>query len=78
MSSISQGPEAQDSLFKLPLEEQVPDNLARATNRLQFPPSYVVVGVYRLFTDKALLVPAWQKCRNGTIRGATVGLVWVC
>ncbi|KAF5373597.1 hypothetical protein D9758_000886 [Tetrapyrgos nigripes] len=76
MSSISQGPEAQDSLFELPPEEQVPDNLVRATHRLQFPPSYVVVGVYRLFTDKALFVPAWQKCKNGTIRGTVVGLVW--
>ncbi|THV07780.1 hypothetical protein K435DRAFT_708803 [Dendrothele bispora CBS 962.96] len=74
MSGPSRGPEAQDSLFQS--EEQVPQDLVRATHRLQFPPSYVVVGVYRLFTDKSLFAPAWQKCKNGTIRGATVGAVW--
>ncbi|TDL16191.1 hypothetical protein BD410DRAFT_832204 [Rickenella mellea] len=44
--------------------------------RLNFPPSYVAVGVYRLFTDKALYVPAWDKCRHGVLRGAAVGLGW--
>lgn len=55
----------------------VPEGLRRATQRLQFPPSYVVVGVYRLFTDKTLSVPAWDKCRHGAVRGATVALTWV-
>ncbi|KAJ8081135.1 hypothetical protein PM082_017978 [Marasmius tenuissimus] len=76
MSTISAGPEAQDSLFKTPKEENVPDNLVRATNRLQFPPSYVVVGVYRLCTDRGLLIASWQKCKHGTVRGAVVGAVW--
>ncbi|KAF9265202.1 hypothetical protein L218DRAFT_898816 [Marasmius fiardii PR-910] len=82
MSSISAGPEAQDSLFKSnpntwsTSEEPVPDNLVRATNRLHFPPSYVVVGVYRLCTDKTLYVPTWQKCKHGTVRGAVVGAAW--
>ncbi|KAI0077459.1 hypothetical protein K474DRAFT_1595987 [Panus rudis PR-1116 ss-1] len=56
--------------------ENVPDSLRPATSRLQFPPSYVVVGVYRLFTDKSLYVPAWKKCRNGLVRGLGVGLAW--
>ena len=58
-------------------DEPVPPTLARAAKRLQFPPSYVVVGAYRLITDKALYVPAWEKCQHGTQRGLTVGLVWV-
>ncbi|OBZ68579.1 hypothetical protein A0H81_11493 [Grifola frondosa] len=59
-----------------PFMENVPDNLRRATSRLQFTPSYVVVGVYRLCTDSKLYVPAWQKCKHGFRRGLTVGLVW--
>ena len=73
------GPEDQDSLF-LGVDVNttgVPPELARATQRLQFPPSYVVVGAYRLFTDKALYIPVWDKCRQGTLRGSLVGLVWV-
>lgn len=61
----------------LPHGEDIPDNLRAATARLLFPPSYVIVGVYRLFTDKSLLVPAWKKCKHGTVRGAGVALVWV-
>ncbi|KAI3621277.1 hypothetical protein WG66_014508 [Moniliophthora roreri] len=80
MAPISDGPDAQDSLFKNDINkaeaEVIPENLVRATNRLQFPPSYAVVGVYRLCTDKALYIPAWQKCKHGTIRGAVVGVVW--
>ena len=57
--------------------QSVPEKLRRATTRLQFPPSYVVVGVYRLFTDKSLAVPAWKKCEHGFVRGAGVSLVWV-
>ncbi|KAK7033354.1 hypothetical protein R3P38DRAFT_792453 [Favolaschia claudopus] len=77
MSSIS-GPEAADALFATDpsVANQIPQSLARATSRLQFPPSYVVVGVYRLFTDKNLYVPAWQKCQHGTTRGAVVALIW--
>lgn len=45
--------------------------------RLNFPPLYVVVGVYRLCTDKNLYVPAWQKCKHGALRGAAVGAGWV-
>jgi hypothetical protein len=55
----------------------VPPSLERAYARLLFPPSYVVVGAYRMMTDKNLYGPAWTKCRNGFIRGATVGFVWV-
>lgn len=60
-----------------PYTEDVPENLRRATGRLQFPPSYVVVGFYRLITDKNLRTAAWQKCKHGFVRGAAVGLVWV-
>ncbi|KAH9889928.1 hypothetical protein C8Q73DRAFT_653332 [Cubamyces lactineus] len=59
-----------------PYTEDVPENLRRATSRLQFPPTYVVVGFYRLVTDKNLYVPAWQKCKHGFVRGATVATVW--
>ncbi|KAI0826830.1 hypothetical protein BC628DRAFT_1502659 [Trametes gibbosa] len=59
-----------------PYTEDVPSNLRRATSRLQFPPSYVLVGFYRLVTDRNLYVPAWQKCKHGLIRGATVAVVW--
>ena len=45
--------------------------------RLDFPPIYVAVGIYRLFTDKNLYIPVWDKCRHGFIRGAIVGLGWV-
>jgi hypothetical protein len=55
----------------------IPDSLQRATQRLGFPPSYVVVGVYRLVFDKALFSPVWQMCRSGFLRGVAVGGVWV-
>jgi hypothetical protein len=55
----------------------VPESLQRATQRLGFPPSYVVVGVYRLVSDKALFSPVWQGCRSGFLRGVAVGSVWV-
>jgi hypothetical protein len=54
-----------------------PDSLQRATQRLGFPPSYVVVGVYRLVSDKALFSPVWQRCRSGFLRGVAIGSVWV-
>lgn len=59
-----------------PRKENVPDSLQRASLRLDFPPSYIVVGAYRLLSDKSLFVPIWQKCRNGFSRGAAVGGVW--
>ncbi|KAH8099886.1 hypothetical protein BXZ70DRAFT_941695 [Cristinia sonorae] len=58
-------------------QRPVPSNLERAAARLRFPPSYVVVGVYRLFTDEHFYKPVWDKCRHGVRRGMTVGVVWV-
>jgi hypothetical protein len=43
---------------------------------MEFPPSYALVGVYRLFTDKLLYKPAWDKCKHATQRGAVVGAIW--
>lgn len=58
--------------------DEVPQELHRAMLRLNFPSSYVVVGAYRLFTDKSLYVPAWNKCRNGARRGLICGFAWIC
>ena len=69
-------PDAHLALFEKSLED-VPEDLKRATLRLDFTPSYVVVGVYRLFTDRTLLRPAWDKCKHAARRGAIVGAVWV-
>ncbi|KAH6910924.1 hypothetical protein BKA70DRAFT_1384941 [Coprinopsis sp. MPI-PUGE-AT-0042] len=55
----------------------IPANLENAQFRMDFPVSYVFVGVYRLFTDPSLWQPAWEKCRNGTRRGLIVGAIWV-
>ncbi|KAF9647003.1 hypothetical protein BDM02DRAFT_3156338 [Thelephora ganbajun] len=44
--------------------------------RLDFSPSYILVGVYRLSTDASIRVPVWTKCRHGFVRGALVGFVW--
>lgn len=81
MSVTADGPEAQNELLfqarsRYSLDD-VPENLKRSTHRLQFPPSYALVGVYRLCTDRNLYVPAWQKCKHGTVRGLGAGLVWV-
>ncbi|KAF8816229.1 hypothetical protein BYT27DRAFT_7230035 [Phlegmacium glaucopus] len=76
MSITENGPEAQDLLFEKKTAEHLPPHLARAALRLEFPPSYVFVGVYRLFTDKNLYKPAWDKCRHATKRGAIVGGIW--
>ncbi|KAJ3991897.1 hypothetical protein F5050DRAFT_1791706 [Lentinula boryana] len=57
-------------------KSDLPDHLASSSQRLQFPPSYALVGIYRLCTDKNLYIPVWQKCQHGTARGAAVGLVW--
>lgn len=87
MSAIADGPEAQNELFKSNrslaeknsslLRGDLPEHLKRSSHRLQFPPSYALVGVYRLCTDQNLYVPVWQKCQHGTVRGAAVGIVWV-
>ena len=45
--------------------------------RLAFPPLYVIVGAYRLCTDKQMYIPVWDKCRHGFVRGMCVGAVWV-
>ncbi|KAJ7072180.1 hypothetical protein C8F01DRAFT_1205809 [Mycena amicta] len=74
MSLSPNNPEAQNALFAS--SEPVPPSLIRANSRMAFPPSYVVVGCYRLFTDKLLYQPAWKKCQHGAQRGAVVGLVW--
>jgi hypothetical protein len=78
--SITVNPEAQDALFQKDTAERpsLPPNLTRAALRLEFPPSYVLVGVYRFFTDKNLYGPAWDKCKHGTRRGAIVGTIWAC
>ncbi|KIJ07004.1 hypothetical protein PAXINDRAFT_121307 [Paxillus involutus ATCC 200175] len=71
---------SRSSLTARPLasDTNVPATLQRATLRLNFPPSYVVVGVYRLFTDKSLYRPAWDKCKHGARRGLIVGFAWTC
>ncbi|KAJ3970676.1 hypothetical protein EV361DRAFT_914949 [Lentinula raphanica] len=87
MSVTTQGPEAQNELLRssqstleqnssILRESELPETLKRSSHRLQFPPSYALVGVYRLCTDPNLYVPVWQKCQHGTVRGAVVGLVW--
>ncbi|KAJ4474285.1 hypothetical protein J3R30DRAFT_3507305 [Lentinula aciculospora] len=87
MSVTTDGPEAQNELFKsdkslveknsiILRDADLPERLKRASYRLQYPPSYALVGVYRLCTDKNLYIPVWQKCQHGTVRGAAVGLVW--
>lgn len=71
------GPEAQDSIFEADRPKDIPSNLARAVTRMEFPPSYIVVGVYRLFTDKTLYKPVWDKCKHGTQRGGIIAIAWV-
>jgi hypothetical protein len=74
--SITANSERQDALFEKKTPEHLPPNLARAALRMGFSPSYVLVGVYRLFTDKNLYGPAWDKCKHATSRGAIVGGIW--
>lgn len=85
--SIASGPEAQNALFEPDLSQPIPHNnklenvppsLQRANLRLHFTPTYAIVGVYRLFTDEKLYVPAWEKCKHATVRGVVVGVLWVC
>jgi len=59
-----------------PYSENVPRSLQASNSRLQFPPTYVVVGVYRLITDKSLRVPTWKKLEHGVARGTVVALIW--
>jgi len=79
MSLSSAGPEPQDDLFDKSTVQHlnVPPTLQRAALRMSFPPSYVLVGVYRLFTDRLLWQPAWDKCKHAVRRGAIAGAVWV-
>jgi len=69
--------EGQDALFEKHETKYVPPELSRATVRMELPPSYVVVGAYRLLTDQKLLKPTWDKCRHAARRGAIVGGIWV-
>lgn len=69
--------EGQDALFEKHNDKPIPTQLARASRRLGFPPSYVVVGAYRLLSDKTLLKPSWDKCKHAARRGAIVGAIWV-
>ncbi|KAF8639360.1 hypothetical protein AX17_001549 [Amanita inopinata Kibby_2008] len=79
---MTSGAEAQDALFaeetppRTSLLDSVPQELSRASLRLRYPPSYVLVGVYRFCTDKNLYVPAWNKCKHATQRGLIVGVIW--
>ncbi|KAF9448787.1 hypothetical protein P691DRAFT_668783 [Macrolepiota fuliginosa MF-IS2] len=68
--------EGQDALFEKNGNKPVSLQLSGATLRLEFSPSYVVVGAYRLITDETLLKPTWDKCKHATRRGGTVGLIW--
>ena len=45
--------------------------------RLEFSPSYILVGVYRLSTDSSIRVPVWKKCKHAFVRGIVVGFAWV-
>ncbi|KAF8529711.1 hypothetical protein BU17DRAFT_24936, partial [Hysterangium stoloniferum] len=45
-------------------------------SRLNFPPLYAAVGIYRLLTDPKLFRPIWDKVRHGAQRGIIVGLGW--
>jgi hypothetical protein len=67
-------------LFEEKTPEHLPPNLARAALQMGFSPTYVLFGVYRLFTDKNLYGPAWDKCKHAshdaTSRGAIVGGIW--
>ncbi|KAH0825940.1 hypothetical protein J3R83DRAFT_7532 [Lanmaoa asiatica] len=87
LSEFSSKPQPQRSLAPASIDsmantslgsDPVPTNLQRAILRLKFPPSYVVVGVYRLCTDKSLYKPAWDKCKHGVQRGLIVGFLWTC
>ena len=59
------------------LLETMSASTATRETRLRFPPSYAIVGVYRLCTDPHLYVPIWAKVRHGVRRGAVVGFGWV-
>lgn len=85
-STMASTPEAQDALFhqdspdgrpKISILDNVPAELSRASLRLRYPPSYAIVGVYRLCTDSNLYIPTWNKCKHATTRGLIVGAVWV-
>ncbi|GAA5900318.1 hypothetical protein JCM6882_002305 [Rhodosporidiobolus microsporus] len=41
---------------------------------LPFPPSYCLVGAYRLIHDRRLLVPLWNRCEKGLKRAAILAV----
>jgi hypothetical protein len=43
------------------------------TELLSLPPSYTIVGVYRLLTDPSVRDPVWAKVKHAVVRGALVG-----
>ncbi|KIY49168.1 hypothetical protein FISHEDRAFT_41591 [Fistulina hepatica ATCC 64428] len=73
MEPVAGDPDAQTVIEP---HEDIPANLERATMRMQFPPSYVIVGVYRLLNDPQLRKPTWDKCKHATRRGLIVGFAW--
>jgi hypothetical protein len=73
MSSLSQ-PFTEEELSPA---RDVPHELVAATARLSFPPSYVVVGAYRMLSDKSVLVPVWNKCKHAFVRGVALAGIWV-
>ncbi|KAL7415672.1 hypothetical protein BDY24DRAFT_413246 [Mrakia frigida] len=48
-----------------------------SSSRLSFPPTYALIGIYRLLSDPHLRNPIWAKTRNGTLRGLAVGAAWI-
>ena len=67
---------ATDSLVRSS-SEAIDRSAALRNERLEFPPIYVVVGVYRTLSDKNIFIPAWDKCKHALLRGAVVGVGWV-
>ncbi|KAI0030973.1 hypothetical protein K488DRAFT_53084 [Vararia minispora EC-137] len=72
---MSAQPFTEEELSRNPTHN-VPSNLVAATNRLNFPPSYIVVGAYRLLSDKSLLIPVWNKCKHALLRGVSVAVAY--
>ena len=46
------------------------------TELLQLTPAYVIVGAYRLATDKSLRQPIWVRVRKALIRGLIVAAIF--
>ncbi|KAK4684346.1 hypothetical protein P7C73_g5836, partial [Tremellales sp. Uapishka_1] len=43
---------------------------------LHFPPSYTIVGIYRLLTDPLIRGPVLDKIKHASLRGAVVALIY--